>query len=70
LYLSVEPLGKYFLLKIHLQPIGFARRGKSTISQVRFCKSELISTFIASFQNKESEKEIALEYAIGSSSTR
>jgi hypothetical protein len=59
LYLSIDPSGLYFLLKIHLQPIGFDPGGKSTKIQVLFFSIESISVLIVSFQNFESEEEIA-----------
>ena len=70
LYSSIKPLERYFLLKIHLQPIVLAPGGKSTKIQVLFCSIESISVLIASFQNKESEEETASEKFKGSFSTR
>jgi len=55
----MEPSGKYYFLKIHLQPVGFAPLGKSTKIHVWFLEIESISTLIASFQSFASEKEIA-----------
>jgi len=61
LYLYIDPSGLSFLLKIHLQPIGFAPGGRSVKIHVLFFIIESISIFIASFQNLASKEDSALE---------
>jgi len=70
LYLSIDPSRLYFLLKIRLQPIVFDPGGKLTRIQVLFLVIESTSVLIASFQNFESEEEIASWNFLGSLSTR
>jgi len=69
LYLSMNPSGWYFFLKIHLQPMGFALLGKFTKVQVLFFLIDSISILIALSYYFASGALVASKKIVGSFST-
>ena len=69
LYLSTLPFESLLVLKIHLQPMGFAPSGNGTSSQTLLSCIDLYSSFMASIHFWELELCMAWWKLIGSSST-
>jgi len=69
-YMSIDPSGLYFILKIHLHPIGLAPLCKSMKVHVLFFLIESISILMACSERFASKELIASEKLKGLSSTR
>ena len=66
----MDPSGRYFFLKIHLQLIGFAPLGKSTKVQVLFFSIDSISVLIPLSHYFTLGALVASKKLVGSFSTR